>query len=138
MGGEGEDRTTTPDAFLRRLEDGPNDTTKWWSAGPEHKGRVGFITSMSSNFCSSCNSLRITADGKIKACLFGGSEADLRGALRRPPRPRRGGEEVDDEEELRAIVNVAVKGKKFSLGGHGSAEGIRKANDNRPMTLIGG
>ena len=53
--GEGEDRGTTTDAaVLRRLEDGPNDTTKWWSAGPEHKGRVGFITSMSSNFCSSC------------------------------------------------------------------------------------
>lgn len=45
-------------------------------------GRVGFITSMSQHFCGSCNRLRITADGKLKVCLFGAEDLSLRDALR--------------------------------------------------------
>jgi len=61
---------------LHRDTDGPNDTTKWWrahvneSGGDDSittfRGRIGFITSMSSNFCGTCNRLRLMADGKIK------------------------------------------------------------------------
>ena len=57
---------------LLRKTDGANDTTKWWRAqrlsdpDSEFLGRVGFITSMSSNFCGTCNRLRLMADGKIK------------------------------------------------------------------------
>jgi molybdenum cofactor biosynthesis protein A len=116
-----------PPIQLSRINDGPNDTTKWWKA-PNHKGRVGFITSMSQHFCGTCNRLRITADGQLKVCLFGSTEVSLRDAMR-------GG--VTDEE-LGLIVRAALGKKKFALGGHGSAEGIRVANDNRPMTLIGG
>lgn len=116
-----------PPVQLMREEDGPNDTTKWWKA-PDHVGRVGFITSMSEHFCGTCNRLRITADGQLKACLFGSAEVSLRDAMR---------DGVSDED-LSLIVNAAVRKKKFALGGHGSAEGIKKANDNRPMTLIGG
>jgi hypothetical protein len=36
-----------------------------------YQGRVGFITSMTSHFCGTCNRLRVTADGKLKVCLFG-------------------------------------------------------------------
>jgi len=113
---------------LQRQSDGPNDTTKWWSV-PGHQGRVGFITSMSNNFCGTCNRLRITADGQLKVCLFGSREVSLRDAMRDPATTR---------EDLALLVGAAVGRKTFALGGHGSAEGIRKANDNRPMTLIGG
>jgi hypothetical protein len=39
---------------------------------------------------------------------------------------------------LALIVRAALQKKKFALGGHGNAEGIKKANNNRPMILIGG
>jgi cyclic pyranopterin phosphate synthase len=112
---------------LQRCQDGANDTTKWWKA-PGYVGRVGFITSMSDHFCGSCNRVRITADGKIKVCLFGSEEISLRDAMRAGA----------SDDDLKYIVMAALRRKKFSLGGHGSAEGIKKANNNRPMTLIGG
>ncbi|MEZ0575548.1 GTP 3',8-cyclase MoaA [Halodesulfovibrio aestuarii] len=46
------------------------------------KGRLGFITPMSNHFCSSCNRLRITANGMLRTCLFSDSEIDLRAMLR--------------------------------------------------------
>ncbi|MCL4129869.1 UNVERIFIED_CONTAM: hypothetical protein GTU68_052204, partial [Idotea baltica] len=61
---------------LSRLEDGPNDTSKAHKV-PGFAGQIGFITSMSENFCGSCNRLRITADGNLKVCLFGSSEVSL-------------------------------------------------------------
>ena len=42
------------------------------------KGQFGFITSMTENFCGTCNRLRITADGNLKVCLFGSQEVSLR------------------------------------------------------------
>ena len=50
---------------LIRIPDGLNDTARSWSI-PGHNGTFGFISSMSDHFCSTCNRLRITADGKIK------------------------------------------------------------------------
>ena len=43
----------------------PNEVSKVYGV-PGFKGRVGFITSMSQNFCSSCNRVRLTADGNLK------------------------------------------------------------------------
>ena len=45
-------------------------------------GEVGFIPPMSNKFCDNCNRLRITADGRIRACLPSDSDVDLRDALR--------------------------------------------------------
>ena len=105
----------------------PHDTTKWYTmAGSESK--FGFITSMSSHFCAGCNRLRLTADGKIKVCLFDGiTEVSLRDALRAGW----------TQEELFNIIQAALNRKEFALGGHGSMHGIAKAK-NRPMILIGG
>lgn len=49
---------------------------------PEGKGRVGFIDPISSHFCSECNRLRVTFDGKLKPCLHSSQEIDLLPALR--------------------------------------------------------
>ncbi|MDW8263024.1 MAG: GTP 3',8-cyclase MoaA [Phycisphaerales bacterium] len=48
------------------------------------KGRIGFISAMSSPFCSTCNRLRLTADGVLRSCLFDGGEIDLKPILRSP------------------------------------------------------
>lgn len=52
----------------------------WRFAGAA--GTVGFISAMSNHFCSSCNRLRLTADGSIRPCLFSDAEYPVRDALR--------------------------------------------------------
>jgi cyclic pyranopterin phosphate synthase len=46
------------------------------------RGTVGVITPMSHTYCSSCNRVRLTADGRLRTCLFGDDEVDLRTPLR--------------------------------------------------------
>jgi molybdenum cofactor biosynthesis enzyme MoaA len=48
---------------------------------PGHKGRLGFISSMSKHFCGGCNRLRVTADGNLKVCLFDNNELNLKQML---------------------------------------------------------
>jgi cyclic pyranopterin phosphate synthase len=45
-------------------------------------GTIGVITPLSHNYCDRCNRMRLTADGKLRTCLFGDHEVDLRGPLR--------------------------------------------------------
>lgn len=45
-------------------------------------GRIGFISAMSAPFCSTCNRLRLTADGVLRSCLFEGGEVPIRELLR--------------------------------------------------------
>lgn len=49
---------------------------------PGAKGTVGFISPMSRHFCGECNRMRLTADGKLRPCLFSDREYDIRGILR--------------------------------------------------------
>jgi len=46
------------------------------------RGSIGVITPLSHNYCDRCNRMRLTADGKLRTCLFGDHEVDLRGPLR--------------------------------------------------------
>jgi len=50
---------------------------------PGARGKIGFIAPMSWHFCGSCNRLRLTADGKIRNCLFSNDEMDIKTLLRR-------------------------------------------------------
>jgi cyclic pyranopterin phosphate synthase len=50
---------------------------------PGAPGTVGVITPMTHTYCGSCNRVRLTADGRLRTCLFGDHEVDLRGPLRR-------------------------------------------------------
>ncbi|XP_043997839.1 molybdenum cofactor biosynthesis protein 1 isoform X2 [Gambusia affinis] len=108
---------------LERLQSGPADTAKTFKV-PGFKGQLGFITSMSDNFCGSCNRLRITADGNLKVCLFGNSEVSLRDILRSGA----------SDEELLQIIGAAVGRKKKQHAGMFSISQMK----NRPMVLIGG
>ncbi len=46
------------------------------------KGKIGFISAISHKFCSTCNRLRLTADGQLRTCLLSDEETDLKGLLR--------------------------------------------------------
>lgn len=49
---------------------------------PGHKGSIGFITAMSNHFCHQCNRIRLTSEGKLRPCLHGSNELDLKNLLR--------------------------------------------------------
>lgn len=94
------------------------------------RGRIGFITSMTTHFCGTCNRLRLTADGNVKNCLFGEEEVSLRDLIRRSPQGA-------SDAELEEAIRVCVTKKHFSHGGKNSPEEIA-ASHNRPMIRIGG
>ncbi len=48
---------------------------------PGAEGRIGFIDPISSHFCSTCNKIRLTSDGKVKTCLHNNDEVDLKDIL---------------------------------------------------------
>jgi len=51
-------------------------------AFPGARGTIGMITPMTHTYCGSCNRVRLTADGRLRTCLFGDHEVDLRTPLR--------------------------------------------------------
>lgn len=67
---------------LRPLaSDNPSATAKRW-VFPDGRGEIGIIAPVSEPFCGHCNRIRLTADGKIRTCLFSVKEHDLRSLLR--------------------------------------------------------
>ncbi|MCA9054423.1 MAG: GTP 3',8-cyclase MoaA, partial [Planctomycetaceae bacterium] len=87
-------------------------------------GRIGFIASVSQPFCLSCNRFRLTADGKLRNCLFSLEETDIRSLLR-------GGA---TDEEVVAAVRSSIAAKKE---GH-EINTARFIQPDRPMYSIGG
>lgn len=65
-------------------------------------GKVGFITPMSRHFCGSCNRLRLTAEGKLRTCLFSETEIDIKEPLRKG---------ISTEELIDVFFRLAVKEK---------------------------
>ena len=61
--------------------DNPSATAKRW-AFANGRGEVGIIAPVTEPFCGQCNRIRLTADGKIRTCLFSVTEQDLRSRLR--------------------------------------------------------
>ncbi|VDM46140.1 unnamed protein product [Toxocara canis] len=87
--------------MIIKLKDQPNDTSKAYSVHG-FRGKIGFISSMSEHFCSSCNRLRVTSDGNLKVCLHGNSEVSLRDVLRAGA----------SDTQLETIVREALSRKK--------------------------
>ncbi len=88
------------------------------------RGHIGFINPISEPFCSDCNRIRLTADGKLRTCLFSMHETDLRTPLR----------DGADDDELEWIVRDAVwrKELKHRVGEKGFRQPARS------MSAIGG
>ena len=131
----------------------PHDTTKWFTAPPivtqnsddgnrtmidfncsgsgsgsdMHDSRVGFITSMSDTFCSGCNRLRITADGKLRVCLFGKDGFDLLESYRTGA----------SDSDVADMISGALMGKHATLGGN-TVDELGREQSDRPMIMIGG
>ena len=61
--------------------DNPSSTARRWTF-PDGRGELGIIAPVSEPFCGHCNRVRLTADGKIRTCLFSVTEHDLRSRLR--------------------------------------------------------
>ena len=111
-------------------EFGPLADLGMHAADPAHryqiahaKGSIGFISSVSEPFCSTCNRMRLTADGRLHLCLLRDDEVDLRAALRAG---------VDDAE-LMQIVRHAVAIKPW---GHGLSDNVLPTI--RGMSALGG
>ncbi len=105
----------------------PNDTSKRYMI-PGHVGSYAVISTMSEPFCDTCNRMRLTADGKLKNCLFSKTETDLLGALR-------------NGEEVLPLIHENIMAKAKALGGQfsGVFENLDAATlQNRSMITIGG
>ncbi len=109
------------------LERDKHDTSKKYIV-PGHEGTFAVISTMSAPFCSDCNRMRLTADGKMKNCLFSQTETDLLN-------PYRNGEDIVP------LIYQSIRDKKQALGGQFIAD-ITQVQaskiENRSMITIGG
>jgi cyclic pyranopterin phosphate synthase len=87
-------------------------------------GEIGFVNPVSEPFCADCNRIRLTAEGKLRTCLFSLHETDLRDPLRAGA----------DDAELESLIREAVWRKE--LKHHVSEPGFRQPA--RTMSQIGG
>ncbi|MCX7622028.1 MAG: hypothetical protein N2037_14445 [Acidimicrobiales bacterium] len=87
-------------------------------------GTVGVIATVSDAFCHSCDRVRLTADGHVRACLFALEEVDLR-------KPLRAGA---DDDELASLIEASVRSK---WAGHRISQPVF-VRPHRSMSQIGG
>ena len=87
-------------------------------------GTIGFIASVSRPFCQNCNRIRLTADGKLRYCLFALEETDVRGLL------RSGASDDEIAHLIRSTVQAKWEGHEINTA--------RFVAPPRPMYAIGG
>lgn len=103
-----------------KLDDDKHDTAKKYKV-PGYAGDFGMISTVTEPFCAGCNRLRLTADGKMRNCLFAQSNTDLLTPLR-------------NGEDIIPLILSNVKAKYFQYGGQEMSHDIKNSN----MILIGG
>ena len=112
---------------IKRLKDAANDTAKNYKI-KGFKGSFAVISTVTNPFCDSCNRLRLTADGKLKNCLFSSGEYDLLSSLRN-------GESFD------RAIDIALRDKFAARAGLDDPNAFNNPDnhkDNRSMIAIGG
>ncbi|CAA9200555.1 GTP 3',8-cyclase MoaA [Flavobacterium bizetiae] len=112
---------------IEKLEDEKNFTARTYKI-KGFQGDFGIISSITNPFCDGCNRIRLTANGKIKNCLFSNSETDLL-------TPFRNGESITN------LISESIKSKKKVRAGMVTLEEIDDPKlhfDNRSMIAIGG
>ncbi|WP_447768693.1 GTP 3',8-cyclase MoaA [Sphingobacterium faecium] len=121
-------KTVIQSRYAMEEQDGSiHDTAKHFRISG-HRGSIAVISTMSEPFCSGCNRIRLTADGKLKNCLFSTAETDLLTALRlgKPILP---------------LIKANIEAKAFALGGQLKEDFTQIDTDqleNRSMITIGG
>jgi len=103
-----------------KIEDEKNATSKKFKV-PGHAGTFAFISTMTAPFCGDCNRLRLTADGKIKNCLFSRGEVDVLTSFR-------------SGQDIIPLIVSSVRAKKKEFGG----QQLFAKTENRSMVAIGG
>jgi cyclic pyranopterin phosphate synthase len=91
-------------------------------------GTFGIIGTVTHPFCEGCNRIRLTADGKLKNCLFDTSEVDLLTPLRKG-------------DDVRPLIYAHFQKKHFAHGGHADfseQQAKSEYEQNREMIAIGG
>jgi GTP 3',8-cyclase len=115
------------DFDFNRIKDAKNDTAKNFRLkGGE--GTFAVISSVTDSFCGTCNRIRLTADGKIKNCLFSNNEIDLLSAYRK-------------EKDIEKLILNNIESKLKERGGLPDFKDIKKGKDlgkGRCMFAIGG
>ena len=112
---------------IEKLEDEKNFTARTYKI-KGFQGDFGIISSITNPFCDGCNRIRLTANGKIKNCLFSNSETDLL-------TPFRNGESIEN------LIFESIKNKKKVRAGMVTIEEMDDPTlhfDNRSMIAIGG
>jgi len=112
---------------IERLTDAPNDTAKNFKI-KSHLGSFAIISSVTNPFCSTCNRTRLTADGKLKNCLFSNSETSLLETLRAG-------------ESIIPLIQQNLLSKKAVRGGMDDDQKFQNPDlfsKNRSMIAIGG
>ena len=88
---------------LEALPREPHATARVYRFADGGGGEIGFINPVSEPFCADCNRIRLTADGKLRTCLFSIRETDLRGPLR----------DGAGDEEVAQVIRDAVWRKEL-------------------------
>lgn len=112
---------------IEKLDDDLNFTAREFKI-KNYSGSFGIISSITNPFCDGCNRIRLTANGKIKNCLFSNSETDILSA-------HRNGESIED------LIGFSIKNKKKMRAGMNTFDDINNPVlnlDNRSMIAIGG
>jgi len=110
---------------LRKLKDDKGSTARAFQING-FKGTFAIISSVSHPFCSSCNRIRLTADGKLISCLFSKDEFDLLSPIRQG-------------RDIRPIIELAISEKYAERGGLTEFSTMAVSDElGRTMTAIGG
>jgi molybdenum cofactor biosynthesis protein A len=120
-------QTTFSPQEIERLTDAPNDTAKNFKIS-SYQGSFSIISSVTNPFCSTCNRIRLTADGKLKNCLFSNSETSLLDVLRAG-------------ESILPLIHQNLMAKKTVRGGMDDDLKFQNPDlfsQNRSMITIGG
>jgi GTP 3',8-cyclase len=96
-------------------------------------GMLGFISPLSNHFCAECSRLRVTADGKLRPCLFSETEIDLKPAL------RSGSADIELERMIRLSAEMKPRGHEIRIEDPELRKLMQDKNKTlKPMSQIGG
>jgi len=109
---------------LVQIPHAKSETARKYRFADGAPGEIGLIAPVTQPFCGHCSRIRLTADGKVRTCLFSKDDHDLRGML------RNGATDADIEERIRLLVDQKEKGHRINEPGF--------VPPSRTMVFIGG
>ena len=109
---------------LVQIPHAKSETARKYKFADGAPGEIGLIAPVTQPFCGHCSRIRLTADGKVRTCLFSKDDHDLRALL------RNGASDDDIEERIRAVVDEKEAGHRINEPGF--------QPPSRTMVFIGG